>query len=199
MKQGVLCASLFAAGCAVAPPSPQDVPPETHSAVVATVGERHFTDDLFDDGGVDDQTGLGLAYEWEMGQVVWELGILGSDEDHHINDPVFGSIKVDSTVTEAYLGARHAFRVGVSPVRPYVGGGLSFVKAKFDLDAMGASADDDDTSPGLYLHAGADWFLSESFFLGLDFRVLTGTDLEVFDTDTDADYEQLALRVGYSF
>ncbi len=192
MKHRGPIALLALAGCATTPYGPQVVPAETHRAVVLTVGEREFDDDLFEAADVDEQDGFGLSYEWEMGTFVWEVGFLGSEEDGEI-----ATIDVEVTVTELYLGARYQFQVGVSPVRPYLGGGVSLVKA--DVDGDSGLGDDDDSSAGIYIHAGADWFITDSFFIGLAYRILTGTDLEVFDEDTDADYEQLALRLGFSF
>jgi opacity protein-like surface antigen len=82
-------------------------------------------------------------------------------------------------------------------VRPYIGGGLSVINADFERSA--GMSDDDDTSPGVYFHAGADWYITDKFFLGLAYRLLTATDIDVFGESSDADYEQFALRAGFSF
>ncbi len=197
MKHRAPIALLALVGCATAPNGPQVVPREAHRALVVTVGERNFHDDLFEDADVDDQDGIGLSYEWEMGTFVWEAGFLGSKENGHGNDPMAGSFDVDTTMTEVYLGARYPFQVGVSPVRPFLGGGVAFIKADFDRDS--GLSDDDDSSAGIYFQTGADWFVTDRFFLGFAYRILVGTDIDVFGENSDADYEQLALRVGISF
>ena len=121
--------------------------------------------------------------------VGFEVGIMGSKDD----DDIAGTDVTGST-RELYAGVHKTF--GSDVVRPYVGAGLSYINAKIDVDGFG---DDDDSSFAAYLHGGVDFDVTESFYLGLDARFLFGSDLTVAGFDTDADYGQLALVLGFAF
>ena len=79
-----------------------------------------------------------------------------------------------------------------------VGAGAAVIWAEAD-PATGTSGDsEDDWSPGAYAHAGIYWNAWESLTLGVDYRILTLTDVDV-GIDTDVDYQQLAFTIGFGF
>jgi hypothetical protein len=50
---------------------------------------------------------------------------------------------------------------------------------------------------GLYAHAGLEWQLSEYVMIGVDARVLRGTDLPNMMGNGDLDCERISLFFGY--
>ena len=162
------------------------------------VGQRSL--DEGDWEPVEDQATLGLEYSREnpASLVGWELGLLASQDDA---DERFGGIDFDfeGSTTELYGGVRKTFGDEEARVHPYVGGGLSLVNAKVEVKALGESEDEDDDSIAGYLHGGIAFDLTESFYAGVDLRILVGSDIEIAGVDADADYEQLALVIGFSF
>lgn len=138
---------------------------------------------------VDDQTAFGADFSRVTGAIGWEVGVQGSRE----SDDVSGA-KLRGTTREIHGGLR--VEAGDNVIRPYAGAGLAYINAKIDPD-VGAS--DDDGSLAGYLHGGVTCDLGTAFYVGLDARVLFGSDLTINGASTDADYGQLAIVVGFAF
>ena len=114
-------------------------------------------------------------------------------------DEIMG-IDVQSAFAELYVGLRLTGTFGSSgSLHPYVGAGGSFVFADITGVSGLLEVSDDDVSFGAYVHAGIYWTFGRAFSLGVDGRVLAGTDVELLGVSTDADYEQLALLFGVGF
>lgn len=140
--------------------------------------------------------------------VAWdeiESPIVLGFEGGNVGDPLgyeFGlSLAADSTteagvdVTDRFLelfaGGRLIF--GEGRFLPYLGAGVALVAAEVEGESSGFSTSDDDASVGFYGHGGVLFEVGSDFYLGLDARLLTGTELDIFGIETDADYAQLAL------
>ena len=80
-------------------------------------------------------------------------------------------------------------------VRPYLGGGLASVGVIVDFDFV----DDSDQSFGWYANGGVFFRLGKKFNIGIDARILRGTELRVFGTDFNADYDQLGMILGFGW
>lgn len=143
---------------------------------------------------IEDQAALQFEYSQESpdAAVGWEVGLGGSADSATI-DVGFGPQDATLSTGELYGGVRKTF--GSGNVRPYVGGGLSFINLDVELD----SASEDDNSLGMYLHGGVEFILGQSFALGLDLRALFGSDITIAGFSTDADYAQAALTLGWRF
>jgi len=131
-----------------------------------------------------------FAHEPEGSAIGWEIGLGGSAD----SDKVLGA-DVDVTVGELYGGVVKSFLPGDSVVRPYLGGGVSYLTADVDVPGGG----DDDSSLAAYLHGGAAFNVTQSFYLGVDLRVLFGSDITLGGIGTDADYEQFTVFLGFGF
>ena len=133
--------------------------------------------------------------EWP---VHMEAGFYGSAE----SDTTFDSSlfdEVSMAVAEFCFGVNKTWSTS-GGTRPFVGGGIASVAAGVDVNPLFApSFDDDDESLGFYVHGGVFWRLGPRFNIGIDARVLTGTDLTLFNTDTDVDYVQLGLVLGFGW
>jgi opacity protein-like surface antigen len=142
---------------------------------------------------VDQQTAIGLmfAMQGEDAIIGFETGLMLSFDEDEI-----GAADVDATLGEIYVGAHRTFGTSAWFARPYVGAGVSLIRAALEIDAPGNDVDDDDSSVGFYAHGGVAFRLGDSLSLGVDGRFLGGTDLELFGGDTDVDYLQLGVFLG---
>ena len=108
-------------------------------------------------------------------------------------------VDVSDLFLEFYLGGRITGDLGADGrFHPYLGLGGTLIYAEVTGEAGGLSVSDDDTSLGLYGHAGVYVRLGQVFQLGLDARAVTGTDVSLFGIASDADYTQLALLLGWT-
>lgn len=151
-------------------------------------GERELEED--DYAPVEEQETVGAALSWEPahGGLGGELGVLSSEEE----ETVLG-LDVEGKTLEVFGGVRQNF--GSEALRPYLGGGLSWIESEVESGPL----TDDDDSLGLYLHAGIDAWVTPNVSLGVEYRLLLGTDMDVFGVETDADYEQVGVTLGFSF
>lgn len=159
-------------------------------------GGRDFTDDeIF--GRVDDEVVLGIEYSHEIRDGFGlEVGTLGSLST---NGGVSGDVDVTGAAAEFFGGARYTHSFDESPWHPYVGAGVTMIIAGVDNDEGGQVADDQDLSIGGYVRAGVMYDVTEVVTVGVDLRSVFGTDLELETVSGDADYNQLALVLGFRF
>ena len=153
------------------------------------LGQRNLDQD--DYAPVDEQAMIGVEFARETaGSLVgWEVGVMGSSDEGSV-----AGFDVTGNTAEIYGGVRKTF--GSGSVRPYVGGGLSVINSEVEVSGSGSA---DDESLAGYAHLGVSVDVTEAFFLGLDLRVLFGSDLSIAGVNTDADYGQLALFLGWGF
>lgn len=182
-------APLFAACSALPAQTPVPVDDTEHAHQVSfLVGMRSLDEDDYEP--VEDQTAVGLEYAYERpgGALGFELGVTTSSDDDE-----FMGFDVEADTFEIYGGVRKTF--GRDVVRPVIGGGLALIESTVEVDGF----DVDDDSIAAYVHGGVGFHLAESFVLGLDARLLVGSDLEIAGVDTDADYGQAAIFLGFTF
>jgi len=177
-----------AAPQAASPGSPPPAAPERQFSV--SLGQRHFTDDDNFWNPNEDQNLLGFEYAAEGSPqgVGWEVGFIGSNDESSL-----AGVKWTGRSGEIYGGLRKSF--GEDSVRPYIGGGLSVIHAKWKASGF----DDQDSSLAGYVHGGVDFLVSPTFFIGLDLRALFWSDVDLGPLHGDADYNQAALRFGWRF
>jgi hypothetical protein len=151
---------------------------------------------------VDDQGAIGLEFVREdPGSAVgFELGAFTSGKTKD-NVPVGGggTIDVRGRTGEISAGIHKTFSAPGDTVHPYVGAGLAAIRAEFRGNGASSSAEDDDASGGLYVHGGVDFDIGPSLFLGVDLRLLGGTDVTLFGVNGNANYAQFALVLGVGF
>ena len=176
-------ASLVGPAAGVAPA------PAPDRQIAIALGQRQL--DSKDWSPVEDQPAFGLEYSEQSDPdgVGWEIGFAGSSKDGNV-----GGFDVTGSTAELYGGLHKEF--GNDRVRPYVGGGLSLIKARVEVSGAG---DEDDASAAAYLHGGVQFLVSPTVFLGVDARVLFGSDITIAGVNGDADYSQLALVLGWRF
>jgi hypothetical protein len=166
--------------------SPSPLPPQASSPRSSKIwlylGGRSLSSDY---EPVEDHGVIAVEYSYEpVGSLVgFEAGFMGS----YAEELIF-----NSSTAEFYAGVKKTFR-REDTFQPHVGLGLSAINAR--VEAL--SAGEDDTGFGGYAHGGGTWMLGQSFHLGVDLRGLFGTDLTIAGFDTDADYFQVALVLGW--
>lgn len=161
------------------------------------LGQRNLDED--DYAPVEEQFMIGFEFAHEARDSVlgWEFGFAGSSDSEDVE--FFGEeLEVTASTAELYGGIRKSFPVGI--FRPYIGGGVAYIFSELELeDDFGNSASVDDGSVAGYVHIGAMFDITRWFFLGIDLRLLFGSDLDYDGFESDADYGQLALRIGAAF
>jgi hypothetical protein len=147
---------------------------------------------------VEDQWGFGGTVDFgEKGLPLhFAFGLHGGVGAEDNADPV-GSDFV-STMTELSFGATWAMQ-SQGRMRGYVGGGVSFVGARLDVDTIGGDVHDSDDSIGGWIEAGMAWRLGSHFSLGFAGRGLLGTDITLFGVNGDADYFEFGPLLGWSW
>lgn len=161
------------------------------------LGYRQLDDeDLWEP--VEDQFALGveLVFEERASVVGWEFGLAASGWTEEQ-----GEADVSGTLTEIHGGVRKTIEVG--SLRPYLGGGLTLfaaeTRAEEDFKGGKLVLRDDDDGYGVYWRTGVLWPLGARAQLGLDYRMMTGADVDLFRADGDADFAQLSLVLTNSF
>src|SRR5688572_22965646 len=167
-------------------PPPQKAAPKRKdtsiNALDLLVGKRSLDEDFWTP--VDEQVAFGLQYAGQTsGSVIgFETGLFYSQEDdvETVDVPPVGPVEVelDASLVEFYVGLHKSFGTTESLLRPYLGAGLTtiLVSAEGEVEGMG-SVEDDDATLGFYLHGGLPFQVTESFRIGLDARLVTGTDV----------------------
>jgi opacity protein-like surface antigen len=181
--------TLLLASCSAVAPAAQTGVETRDNRVSLYLGQRNLDED--DHDPVDEQTMFGIEYSHEGAgdPIGFEIGLMGSRDEGDV-----GGTDVEGTTSEIYGGVKKTF--GHDVVRPYIGGGVSFIRATAEISGLD---DDDDSSLAAYLHGGIGFQVSNAVILGLDARFLFGSDITLFGFETDADYGQLALFVGFAF
>ncbi len=166
-----------------------DRPIET---VHVMIGEMNLSDDGFW-SPLDEPWSFGIEYAStttktgfgpELGLHFWgdSTGSSSSDED-------LGAI-------EFSVGVRNTWDPGRNRPHPYIGVGGTFLAANL----QGPGYDESDGSIGLYGHAGITIPLGPGMDIGVDYRVVRGTESDLPGLiESDYDYDRLALVLGWSF
>lgn len=108
---------------------------------------------------------------------------------------------VDATVAVVDLSTGIKFMPASGVLRPYAGIGIASVGVSVEAEdqVSGADEDDSDQSFGVYFGGGAILRIGSHFNLGADLRWIRSTDLELFDTKTDADSFVASVLIGYGW
>lgn len=107
------------------------------------------------------------------------------------------TVSVDTNQTEMYVGAR-AYMHSFPLLTPYVGAGVSTVKAEISGKSSGVSSSSSASTTGYLLNAGV--LLKIGFFhIGADYRVLSGTSLDFAGAYSNANYSQVGVVAGINF
>lgn len=155
---------------------------------------------------VDQQQVVGLELDFYDPQawyrsdrdIGYEIGLSQSWDDGSVDVPGVGSIDVSAQTTELSFGGRLTFHAFDRRLHPYLGTGLSLLRAEADPASGATGKAEDDFGFGAYVRGGVYWSPTKALRLGFDYRWLLFSSVDV-GVDTDVDYQQLGLLVGWGF
>jgi hypothetical protein len=166
----------------------------------AHVGYRNFPGDDWEP--VEDQGVLGLEYVHEApGSAVGiEAAFFASEknEDDAFVPPA-GLFDFRMRTAELSFGVHKELSSEYRGVHPYVGGGLSLLRAELRGEQGGLEEEEDGDSTGAYVHGGVEFDASPVLYLGIDLRVRGGTDVDLLGEDRWASYGQITFVIGVRF
>ena len=157
------------------------------------LGERQLDDDDWDP--VEDQLAGGVEVDGTDPSTGhgYEIGMTYSQDDDDI-----GPVDVTGDTLDVYGGYRHTFRLESREIHPYLSAGLALIRAQVEVDGPINNNDEDDISPGAYVRAGIGFDLSDRTRLGVDYRHMFLTDVDIGGI-SDADFDQIMLTLGFAF
>jgi len=158
---------------------------------------RSLDQDFWDP--IEDQYGGGVTVD--MGApgspLHFAVGLHGSVGTEDFNNPLLIN-DATGVISELSFGIAKVWETKGS-TRPFLSGGLSFVRAEVEADTVLGDVDDNDDSIGVWVEGGVYWRLSPHFNLGLFGRLLAGSNITLFDEDGDADYWEVGPMLGWSW
>jgi opacity protein-like surface antigen len=167
------------------------------------LGERQLDDDEWDP--VEDQLAGGVIFDasdTDTGNG-FEVGMSYSQDDDEV-----GPVDVDGNVFDVFAGYRYTFDLDEDDVddpddfsddvHPYLAAGGAIVRGEVEVDTPGGDDSDDDISPGAYIRAGIGFDVGEDVRLGVDYRHLFLSDMDIGSID-DADFDQFMVTLGFDF
>jgi len=147
----------------------------------------------------DEQTLLGLAIDvHEVDSISsFELGYFRSFGDGS-SDFGANSVDVDACVHELWGGGRWTYDPWAGSLHPYVGVGLSVLRAEYETEGIGGSSSNKGWAAGVYGHGGIEWTIAERWSVGLDLRALFSTPAKL-QREVPLDYYQAAFTVSWNW
>jgi hypothetical protein len=162
---------------------------ESRGTSLFTFGGRKLFDSAWD--RFDPQTSVGFT--WAFGSDTWpmnfELGGIGGGSDT-------GAKTEFGRLGELFFGVQRTWKAQ-GRLRPYIGGGLSSVRAEIHMDTPTRDQDSDYTS-AVYLHGGALWRYT-NVTIGVDGRLLTGADVKLFGENFGVSLFEAGFVLGWSY
>jgi outer membrane protein with beta-barrel domain len=141
-------------------------PPAQAGHVNLFLGSKVLNQD--DWAPIDTHTEGGIEASWGSSEwpVMIATDLLGSTR----SKDVLG-VDTKGTTGELALGVRKIWNTGTHQrVHPYIGGGISYISAKFEGTSGGITVSDDDTGVGGWVGGGIFWRLGSQFNLGVSAR-----------------------------
>ena len=166
------------------------------------LGYREINNDTIDGLELDALNGQlagGVSVDFHTGTLPfnWVAGLYRSSREEEENIPFGGTFDMEATFTEVSFGLLKNWKYG--RIRPFVGGGLTYVKGELEISLGGQSEDFDDSKVAFFEEGGVYWHLENGLNIGLGGRFVFGADLELEGSDLDADYFQGGLILGWGW
>ena len=184
---------------AVAPVQPKRRAP-SNSWLQVSISDRQLDEDLW--RPVDQPVAVGAAYVYEDPETIgYELGLnFARDSESGVFTSSLGALpaSVSFEALEVTAGVRKTFLPDAA-IQPFVSAGFAFVTGDIEVEALGLTASENDSTAGLYARAGFLVPLGDRFRIGLDAKILRATDVNVSGFSGDVDYEQFGLVFEWSF
>jgi hypothetical protein len=141
--------------------------------------------------------GLALDVRELGGRASFEAGYFYSKGD---GDAPSGAntIDVESIAHELWVGGRWSFDPWESRLQPYLGIGLSVLRAEYSTEGLGVMSRDTGWALGAYGHGGLAWEFGDGWAVGLDLRMLYSTPAPL-QREVPLDYMQAAFTLSWAW
>jgi hypothetical protein len=138
---------------------------------------------------LDRQNEIGLIFD--IKKTSWPVSIaldlFFSGEDKNVPGAERGS------TSEQDLGVRKIWTINDSKFHPYLGGGIAFIQADYEvIDSL----KEDGSGVGGWIGTGVDWHFSKRMSLGVDVRY-SKADVTINNEDVNAGGFHYLLTLGY--
>ena len=151
---------------------------------------------------VEDQSEFGIkldlrSKDWPVNIAIDYLASKSDEESVLLFDPDLGTVELEleGETSELNLGVRKIWD-HFPYVRPFIGGGLSFITAEAKGSALGVTISDDDSGVGIWIDGGVYWTLADHFNIGLE-AAFSSAEVTLFDVDVEAGGGHFGILAGY--
>jgi len=140
----------------------------------------------------EEQAAFGVLVDFK--QKNWPISIaidiLGSYDEE-----VLLGVKTEATTSEFDIGIRKIWEISGSSIRPFIGGGIAFVRGEIKTSNF-VTLSVDDNGTGIWLNGGVYWTLGQHFNLGLQARY-SRAEITFAGIDGEAGGTHAGIMLGY--
>ncbi|MEJ2154082.1 MAG: outer membrane beta-barrel protein [Desulfobacteraceae bacterium] len=155
-------------------------------------GQKELDSDNWEPVESQREYGLMLDFKAQNWPISIAADLLFSEDDDYI-----GSIKVEGETREINLGVRKYFSV-TDQFKPYIGGGIAWIKGEVSASLFGQSASEDDSNIGFWISGGAVYTVAQHFNIGLDLRY-SDAEITIAGIDGEAGGTHVLAFAGFHF
>ena len=199
--QRALDASAFAPQGGLSPQSRTAAKPASATkanSVRLLIGQQNLDEEAWAPTDELRAIGIGYAHEAPDSPVGFEVGLQLAQESEEAFVSGLGIVDFSVENLSFSVGVRRTL-LRDRMVQPFIGAGLEIASVTAEGVFGSISVEDDDVSPGVYLHGGVMVWLGEAARIGIDGRIVRGTDVTLFGAEGDVDYEQLGVFLAFVF
>ncbi len=143
---------------------------------------------------VEDQMEFGLMFDYKP--QTWPISI-AVDVLYSEDDSSVSIFDVEGETLELNLGVRKYFPV-TEQFKPYIGGGIAYIKGEVSASAFGLTASGDDSDFGFWVSGGAVVTFAQRFNIGVDFRY-SQAEITIEGVDGEAGGTHILAFAGFHF
>ncbi len=157
-----------------------------------TLSDKDFWQPAEDQG----EFGIEIDFRQRDWPISIAIDLMGASGEGDFYDPANGTIdKFKSRTSEFNIGVRKIW--DGAPVRPFIGGGVSFMHAEAEVEVPGlGSFTDTDDGTGFWVGGGVYFTLGYHFNLGLELKY-SKADVTLENVNTNAGGTHFGLLAGY--
>ncbi|MCA8981967.1 MAG: hypothetical protein H6831_08915 [Planctomycetes bacterium] len=150
---------------------------------------------------VSSQLTGGINWTWEpSGSIIgFDTAFFYSEDSSSAQTGPAQQTTIRGETYEFSMGGIKSIYLGRSPLRAYLGAGVSLMSARLERVQGGFVNSGSDTGFGGYGRVGLVYQIAWDGHIGFDYRTLVGTSNEINGYGFDSDYDQFTFNFGTSF
>ena len=150
---------------------------------------------------VSSQLTGGINWNWEpSGSLIgFDTAFFYSEDQSTAQTGPAQQTTIRGETYEFSMGGIKSLYLGRSPLRAYVGAGVSLLSARLQRVQGNFINSGSDTGFGGYGRIGLVYQIAWDGHIGFDYRTLVGTSNEINGQSFDSDYDQFTFNFGTSF